>query len=188
MAEGFTSCTRENQTVVVHAPLLVGKPKAAVLGHASDSQRDCRIRYAKILECEPEILHIARFRCWKAEALLRPTVRRDCCPGGSTIGRSIRRAWSSGHHGLLGHRGATRVMVACSLTSFARSLWMRASGGKHQAFSPVRGKRSPSFATENGSGRQETYLRVCRLRRFANKSMPWGPHRRSACLKCKGKS
>ena len=150
MAEGFTSCTRENQAVVVRAPLLVGKPKTAVLGHASDSQRDCRIRYAKILECEPEILHIARFRCWKPEALLRPTVLRHWCPDGSTIGRSIRRAWSSGHHGLLGHKGATRVMVACSLTSFARSLWMRASGGKHQAFSPVRGKRSPSFATRMG--------------------------------------
>ena len=188
MAESCTSCTRENQAVVVCAPLLVGKPKTAVLGHASDSQRDCRIRYAKILECEPEILHIARFRCWKPEALLRPTARRDCCPDGSTIGRSILRAWSSGHHGLLGHKGATRVMVACSLTSFARSLWMRASGGKHQAFSPMRGNRSPSFATENGSVRHDTYLRVCRLSRFANKSMLCGLHLRSACLKCSGRS
>ena len=177
-----------DQAVVVHAPLLVGMPAAVVLGHASACQRDCRIRYAKILECEPEILHIARFKCWNAENLLRPTVLRECCPVGNTIRRSILRACSSGDHGLLGHRGATRVMVACSLTSFARSLWIRASGGKHQAFSPMRGNRSPSFAAANGSGRHDTYLRVCRLSRFAKKTMLCGSHLRSACLKCKGRS
>ena len=35
----------------------------------------------------------------------------------------------SGQNDLVGHSGATRVIVACSLTCLASSLWIRASGG-----------------------------------------------------------
>ena len=109
-------------------------------------------------------------------------------PGGRIIGRAIVSIFSSGHHGLVGHRGAARVIVACSLTSFARSLWIRASGGKHQAFSPVSGNNRPSLATECGSGHHEQYMRGCRLSRLAKRSMLCGPQRRTAFLNMSGRS
>ena len=100
----------------------------------------------------------------------------------------MRRACSSGHHGLLGQSGATSVMVACSRTTLARSLLISASGGKHQLFSLPMENRRPSAAMQFGSGFQLTYLCTCLLRRVAKRSTECGPHFRSAILKTAGSS
>ena len=168
-------------------PSLPTRPEATgILRTALDHPTYLVLRYRAIREGAPEILQIARRRWQNTETVLSPTARTVSGALSRMMGLPILSDVKVGHHGFEGHRGPTRVMVACSLMTFARRLLIMPSGGKHQGFSRCSGTVSPSTNAACGSGRHAAYRGIWLLSRLAKRSMLWGPHCLSTALKMAG--